>query len=151
MPKAGRSIVENPGVCSRRSRRGVVYSGQGIRVVGLDADAYAVVEENLDPDAESDHERHHYGVGLPVGAIDAHDFDAGSDNLGGAWDRRPVLAADVADDARVPAHSFYFVGIAGSEEFDLALADGEPDADLFQFAGLLIGTEPLGVALQSVL
>jgi hypothetical protein len=136
---------------SEGSRRGIGESGQGIGVVGLDADYYALVQEDPDPDAEADHDGHWNGMDLPVGAIDTHDFVASGDDLGGAGDGGAVLASDVGDDVGIAADALDLVGIAGSQEFDLALVNAEPDVDLRQFSGFLVGAEPLSVASEGVL
>ena len=39
-------------------RRGISESGEGIWIVRLDSNYYPLVQENLDPDSESDHEGH---------------------------------------------------------------------------------------------
>jgi hypothetical protein len=146
MPRAGQTSCQGAGLGG-----GIGESSQGIGFIRLDADYYAFVQEDLDPEAESDDYRHSYGMDFPVGAVDAHEFVASGDDLGGAWDGGAVLASDVGDDVGIAADALDLVGIAGSQEFDLALVNAEPDVDLLQLSGFLVGAEPLGMASEGVL
>jgi hypothetical protein len=88
---------------------------------------------------------------LPIGAVDAHEFFAGGEDLGDPRDGGTVLASDVANDVWVAADAFYFIRIAGREELDLAFMNAEPDVDLFEFSGSFVGAEPLGVTAKRAL
>jgi len=96
-------------------------SGERIRIVRLYADDDALVQQDSDPHAKADHDCHPDGMDLPVGAIDAHQFCAACNDLCRAPNGGAVLGADVRNDLRIAADALHFIGVAGSQEFDLAL------------------------------
>ena len=84
---------------------GTAFSGyrigqasQEIRVVRLNADDDALVQQDSDPHAKTDHDRHSYGMDLPVGAVDTHQLCTAGNDLCRAGNCGAVLGAHVRDD-----------------------------------------------------
>lgn len=130
---------------------GIGEAGQGVGLVGLDADHDALVHAHFDPHAEANQNGHAHRVGLPVAAVDAGQFAAVGNDLGGAGNRRAVFAPHIAGDTRILSRPLDLIRISGSEEFDLSVIHSQPDLDFLQFAGGFVGAEPLGVTFEGAL
>jgi hypothetical protein len=68
-------------------------------------------------------------------------------DLGSSSDCGAILTADVTDRPWVPEQPPNFVRVFASKKFNLSTVDYQPKLDLHQVAGLLVGAEPLHVAL----
>src|SRR5690242_17241995 len=70
-------------------------------------------------------------------------------DLGCSRNRGTVLAPHKALDTRILSCSLHFIGIPRSEEFDLSAIHNQPHLYLLQFAGCLVGPEPLRVSFEA--
>src|SRR5262245_31426722 len=49
--------------------------------------------------------------------------------------------------ARIPSYALNFVGISEGQELNISVVNAEPYLDLYELARLLVGAEPLSIAL----
>src|SRR5690349_3249536 len=114
----------------------------------MDSDHHPLVHQHLNPNSQSDHQRHPQRVGLPVASVNPRHFASVGNNSRLSRNRGTVFAPHITHHTRILSRSLHFIGIPRSEEFDLSLIHNQPHLYFLQFAGSLVGPEPLHVLFQ---
>jgi hypothetical protein len=101
-------------------------TSHGIRLVRLNSDHDALVQQHLDPQSESDDNRHPNWMDSPVAPVDPRDFGLVRDDLGDARNCWTVFASHVTDDTRIPSHPPHLIRTSRRKEFDLSRVHNQP-------------------------
>ena len=80
---------------------------------------------------------------LPIGSIDPPDRIPAHHDFTGAGDGRAVFIADITDHPRVSSDALHLIGIISGQKLNASVVDSQPNLDLYELAGFLVGTEPL--------